>query len=1121
MDTSSSSLPSKSSTTKIVDRVDPRTRTSNAGISVTTRVGGQKTKVASRIYAAGDEVDHFELVRKLGEGGFGQVWLADDTRLHRQVAIKLPHRSFETGSTEARRFFREAETAAKLTHPNLVPILDAVLQDRQSYIVSEYCPGPTLLQWMNDREDLPTPKSAISIIAQLASGLDVAHKLGLIHRDIKPSNILLADADSDHPIPRLTDFGLARAISEAPETRTGALIGSGPYMSPEQASGHIDAHGPHSDVHALGVLLYELLTSQSPFASNNEMDTLHRIISFDPPSISDVRPGISRDISAVCQRCLEKSPTRRYQDAGQLFADLQRVLDGRPPMARPVGRVGRLTRWASRNKAIASLAALLMLSCLAVVIGLAAYALESERNAAEDRFQAKKLQVALGIAEKQRSDAITQKAEAIKQRNSALDNYLRWQKISYTSDLSFAFLRFHQSHMGDVRRLLDRQIPKSGEIDLRTMEWWVLDRQLRQSYELWSSQGDGASDCRLIDDDATLITVGTNDEVVLWDTSTATPRRRLNDVGDQIASVAVLPNGSLVIPGTEWPLFGRCVHVIGATTGKVHEVLHSHPTTIDAIEVSDCGGVIASSSRYESIRCWFAKERRSVNIHNGLRNESFAMTPDGRRITTSQRGEQTLQVFDTRTGEIVQQADIGMRVLSTTGARQHPWTGFAAFTKPGFGLVNVDNLDDRVWIESPSVSRVLKFSSNDQYLAVSDRRGDLQLCELVVDVPEEDANNASRLPHVQTVARLAGLQVTINDLAVSQAGDIYTVSVDGALERFSPLQKNHIKDTRTLPVAFDAIVTVDGQTAWSVDHDGDVTRVAIDENSTENFFDCKSADCSERVMPLSRVGAICISEDQSRLAVLNRDRTLDIYKNQNDNGEFQPDFSQKRSLKIRPLDKSGSSCHVRLSRTGRYAAATADANTFEIFDLHSDSSDPICFRAYENDQRSLLFSPDERAFVCAGYNGVDFIDLSTGRTHFLNRPLTTVTSIAFHPTNGNVLVGNTDGSIQCLDAQSGEAIYHLHGMDSDSQHAKEIHDIVFYSDDRLAAVTQARELQFWDLGQQVQLGSIPIDEVDTSEGHFCRLQWLPNLQQLIVLAETNSNTKLFRWSIPEQTCSLR
>lgn len=1123
MEPSSSERRSTSPLTETVDGDGVRDPSGSTGTSDRTSVSvgssdpaavrtcAEKVKAPFRVFAEGENVHHFQLVRKLGAGAFGQVWLADDTRLHRQVAIKLPHRSFVSESTEARRFYREAETAAKLTHPNLVPILDAVLQDDLSYIVSEYCPGPTLRRWLDEQKDLPSPRTAVSIIAQLASGLNVAHQLGLIHRDIKPSNILLANADTDHPIPRLTDFGLARAISDVSETRTGALVGSGRYMSPEQASGNIDDHGPHSDVHALGVLLYELLTLQSPFASDNEMDTLHRIISLDPPSIHDVRQGVSRDISAVCQRCLEKSPTRRYQDAGELFADLQRVLDGRPPVARPVGRFGRITRWASRNKTVASLASLTILSCLAAILGLVAYAFESARNAEENRSQAMKLQRALGIAQEQRSDAITQKAEAIKQRNSALQNYKRWQRSSYTSDLSFAFLRFHQSYLGDVRRLLNRQVPKSDEDDLRTVELWVLDQQLRQSYEVWDSQDQGFSDCRLINDD-TLLTVGANGDVVFWDTATATPQRRLIDVSDQLTSVAVLGDDRLVVPGVESPSLGRSVHIIDSNTGKVQEVLHSHPTTIDAIEVSDLGDVLASSSRYESIRCWFPQEKRSVDISNRLRNESFAMTPDGRRITTSQRDQQILQVFDTRSGDVVQQCDIGVYVLRTAGANQNLWAGYVAALKTGFGLAHVDNLGDHVWIDSQSVSQVMKFSQNDNYLAVSDRRGDLELFELITDDSDDAAGETSRLPEIRSVSRLAGLLGTVNDLEVSQNGDIYAISKDGKIERFSPLQENHFNDIQTLPHSRDSIVTADGRVTWSVEHNGIVTTSKIAKTSSDTGVRTQS----ERVTSISNAGAICISDEQKRLAVLNRDHMLDIYENQIDSEGFQPDFSKKRRFDIRPIDKSGTNQKVKFSRTGRYVAATADDNGIAIFDLQSAESDPVCFRNYENNQRCFQFSPDGELFVCAGFGGVEAVELSTGRTRFFNRPSTNVKCIAFHPDGDSILVGNIDGSIHCLDTQSGQAISQLHGFDSNGQHTTLIRDIAFISDDRIAVMTHSRELQFWDLNQQVQLGSLFIDDNERYEARFCHVQWLPDVQQLIVLIERDADTKVIRWSIPDQ-----
>lgn len=1071
-----------------------------------------------RQFATGQSIDHFVLVRKLGEGGFGQVWLANDTRLRRQVAIKLPHRSFRSDSREAKRFYREAETSAQLTHPNLVPILDAVLKEEQSYIVSEYCPGPTLMRWISDNSKLPTPKTAISIVAQVASGLNVAHQLGLIHRDIKPSNIILTDADTDQPIPRLTDFGLARTMSDAAETRTGALVGSGPYMSPEQASGNIDEHGPHSDVHALGILLYELLTRQSPFASANEMDTLRRIISLDPPSIRDIRPTVSRDISAVCQRCLEKSPSRRYKDAGELHADLQRLLDGQPPHARPVGRIGRLTRWAGRNVAVASLGMVALVSVVIAIVGLAAYAIQSQQYARRSETQTQALRSALDVAKKQRTDAITQRTEILNQRTATQLNFARWRRTSYTSDISSAFLRFNQGYLGDTRRLLDRQRPTPGEKDLRTIEWWVLDQQTKQSYSLLGYHGEGANDCRLLNNETQLLTLGEDGEFVFWDTATERPIDRLGNFGSQLTAVAVLPNGDFVIPGSDWPWIGRCVQIIDATTGRIKDALHAHPTTIDAIEVSNEGDVIASASRYESIRFWFPQERRSVTIENGKRNEAFAMTPDGRQLITSQRNQNNLQIFDTRTGEIIEEADVDVTVLRTVSANRHPWVAYTAHNTPGFGLVNANDLSRRYWVPTEAESRAIRFSENDRYLALSDRRGDVELWELDDAPPLEgtSSNKLRSLPQIRSKGLLAGLRGIVHDITVNRSGDIYSVSTDGAIERFSPLRKDLRMDTHTLPLAHQVAFADDGQIAVSVSHQGWLMRSQTPSHRVQQG---PKASPTRILQSHAVVGDVAVSADQRRMAVILPNNQLYVYQTDKVDGKWQPVLDSERHFQVSRLGGTEVSCKVQLSSSGRFVAATTDDNCLSIFDLQSSDTNPACFRSYENDQSSFAFSPDEQLCICTGFSGVELFEIQSNRTRYFNHKMSNIRSVAFNPESDGVLVGTSDGAIQCVDTTAGKVIYTLHGIDSDGQYSPWVSSLEFYAKDRLATLTDSGQLQFWDLDQRMQLGSLDVHDGGESKSPVRKIQWLPKARQLAVVLDTPSHTRLIRWSVSEDITS--
>jgi WD40 repeat protein len=343
----------------------------------------------------------FQILRELGRGGFGVVYLANDPRLGRTVALKVPQGHALTDIGLRSRFQREARAAAGLEHANLVPVYDAGEIGPLCYIASAYCPGPTLARWLKVR-DGPVPfRQAAVLVAQLAEGVDHAHHNGVVHRDLKPGNVLLspvapdrsgmrdgkpASADDLGFVPRVTDFGLARFICAddgAGRTRTNALMGTPAYMAPEQAGGQGREAGPPTDVYALGAILYELLTGRPPFQAESAVDTLVLVRTEEPVRPARLRPKMPRDLETICLRAMAKAPARRYASAGAFAADLRRWLRGEPILARPVGTWERAVKWARRRPAVAALSALTVLVALLGLAGVTSQWRRAEATATE------------------------------------------------------------------------------------------------------------------------------------------------------------------------------------------------------------------------------------------------------------------------------------------------------------------------------------------------------------------------------------------------------------------------------------------------------------------------------------------------------------------------------------------------------------------------------------------------------------------------------------------------------------------------------------------------------------------------------------------------------------------
>jgi serine/threonine-protein kinase len=304
---------------------------------------------------ASEEVPGYELLGELGRGGMGVVYKARDVRLDRVVALKMILSGAHAGAADLQRFDAEARAVARLRHASIIQIYEIGEVDGRPYLSLEFAEGGSLAGRL--QAPLP-PRQAAELAEALARGVQAAHERGIVHRDLKPGNVLLA-ADGT---PKITDFGLAKILGDdSAQTASGAIVGTPSYMAPEQAGGKKADVGPLADVWALGAILYECLTGQPPFRAATALDTVLQVTCDEPAPPRKLDRRIPRDLETICLKCLQKEPHRRYASAAELAADLRRWLDGEPIVARPLGPLGRLLRWARRQPALASTWAALVL----------------------------------------------------------------------------------------------------------------------------------------------------------------------------------------------------------------------------------------------------------------------------------------------------------------------------------------------------------------------------------------------------------------------------------------------------------------------------------------------------------------------------------------------------------------------------------------------------------------------------------------------------------------------------------------------------------------------------------------------------------------------------------------
>ncbi len=350
-------------------------------------------------------IAHYRLIRVIGEGGMGIVYEAEEDRPKRKVALKVIRRGFATPAM-LRRFEYEADVLARLDHPGIARIHHAGIADSgqgpQPYFAMELLQGVRLDQWIEQHK--PTTTQRLKLLIEMCDAVHHAHTKGVIHRDLKPSNILI----TSEARPKILDFGVARATdsdiqSTTLHTESGAIIGTLPYMAPEQASGKVNDLDTSSDVYALGVIAYELLSGTMPYSLEGKAlhEAVRVICEQEPSRLSSVNRSLRGDVETIVQKALEKDKTRRYHTAGEFGADVKRFLDYEPITARPPGTWYQLAKFARRNKLLVGATATLLVVLGAGVLGTTIGLVRTQRQRAE------------AVRQKQQAEDRKDQAEAV------------------------------------------------------------------------------------------------------------------------------------------------------------------------------------------------------------------------------------------------------------------------------------------------------------------------------------------------------------------------------------------------------------------------------------------------------------------------------------------------------------------------------------------------------------------------------------------------------------------------------------------------------------------------------------------------------------------------------------